>query len=1380
MILLERVMRVSNEGWQLNRAGLVNFWYYDEETFDFKDGKLLLRGANGSGKSVTMQSFLPVLLDGRKSPDRLDPFGSKARRMEDYLLGEKEIVDRDERTGYLFMEYVKKSTGQYMTTGIGMQAKRNKQMKSWYFVITDNRRIGFDFSLTINHSGEKIPMSEKELKNRIGTGGEVVQSQREYMELVNRHIFGFQTTDAYEDLIKLLIQLRSPKLSKDFKPTVIYEILESALPPLTDDEIRYLSDSIDHMDQAQQELERLAMQKESINKVLRVYDRYNRYVLAEQAEKWQSADKKVEQKERLVKELQQNKAELTVEISELEDKEKSLSNEQDLLEKQKDQLNRHEVWSLEAKKKDLEKESLRKRDSVIRMEEKRDKKHSDYVKKKSELETFEEHEWKARSEVEELQDEMNGLAEECDFAAHGINQADFERMDEGAYDFTVWKKEVSAHQDVLAEAMKILEDRSRQQDRYRELERESSEKKQKVDEILQQIDHTEEWFTEEQQKLEAAIFTWIGEHDKLLFTDVQRQQVARSVQGLYEECAYEQVKGILLESLDDYREEVRIQLVEKKNHRKQLDDIIEEKNRQMTQLKQQKMIEPGRFEGTSLHRKCLKDGGVAAVPFYEAVEFQDDVTEGEKSRIEAVLKQTGILDSLITAGRIIPSEDSVLVPEPLLLTQTLADYLKPDIEGDSAVSIQKVDDVLRSIPLEETAGAFVIDPDGTYMMGILKGHAPEEGPSKFIGRASRKRHLKEQIAILVTELAELNEERDGLMLDISRSSQILEDVKEWQQSIPADGVLRDIHKQYEELEQNRNVQQALLDQTDRQWKEVQVALSGLKQQLYEYNSRFSFELDTESVKQAISLMKEYEGNLNNLVNALVQLQASLQRIQDIASLLQDIEEELDDLKGDINVEQSERDKLLREVESIEQQLALKGVEEIRREIRRVQGKYEEVKHELKVLQKNIPETAADLKRVDEKLEAHVADMEFWTKMRNLWKQHVTEEINHQFVEVDVPDADHILSAYGDMLTSYEKPKILEQLSKAFFEESQMLSEYRMGSYTDDRDMPQWMNEEQDERFEPFLKEYISLKDRRMIRFSYNGSQVNPYYLADILTKTYEEQDRNLDEQDRKLYEDIMLNHIGTILRSRIKRAAKWVRQMDKIMAARDNSSGLIFSIAWKAQTAESEEEMDTAELVSLLERDSKHLHEDDLSKITRHFQSRIAKAKELITLRNEGSTLHQVLKEVLDYRKWFTFVLSYKRENERIKRELTNNAFFQFSGGEKAMAMYIPLFTAAYSRYKEAGDFAPYIISLDEAFAGVDENNIRDMFEVIEQLGFNYIMNSQALWGDYDTVPSLSIADLLRPKNADFVTVMRYEWDGFQRKSVQQEEEEIYERLERT
>ena len=58
------------------------------------------------------------------------------------------------------------------------------------------------------------------------------------MEYVNRQIFGFETTEEYKEMIDLLIQLRTPKLSKDFKPSVINDILSDSLQPLSDDDLR--------------------------------------------------------------------------------------------------------------------------------------------------------------------------------------------------------------------------------------------------------------------------------------------------------------------------------------------------------------------------------------------------------------------------------------------------------------------------------------------------------------------------------------------------------------------------------------------------------------------------------------------------------------------------------------------------------------------------------------------------------------------------------------------------------------------------------------------------------------------------------------------------------------------------------------------------------------------------------------------------------------------------------------------------------------------------------------------------------------------------------------------------------------------------------------
>ena len=119
-----------NSRWQANKIGLINFWYYDEQEFPFVKGRILLRGSNGSGKSVTMQSVVPLLLDGN---------------MSSYLLEEND--GREERTGYLYLEFKRKDSETYLTIGMGIRARRGKPLDKWYFSLTDGRRIGKDFFL---------------------------------------------------------------------------------------------------------------------------------------------------------------------------------------------------------------------------------------------------------------------------------------------------------------------------------------------------------------------------------------------------------------------------------------------------------------------------------------------------------------------------------------------------------------------------------------------------------------------------------------------------------------------------------------------------------------------------------------------------------------------------------------------------------------------------------------------------------------------------------------------------------------------------------------------------------------------------------------------------------------------------------------------------------------------------------------------------------------------------------------------------------------------------------------------------------------------------------------------------------------------------------
>lgn len=1354
-------MTKSNQ-WLMNRAGLLNFWYYDEEIFQFEDGKLLLRGTNGSGKSVTMQSFIPVLLDGKKTPDRLDPFGSKARRMEDYLLGEKEVVNRDERTGYLFIEYKKYGVEQYITTGIGMQARRNKPMKSWYFLITDNRRIGVDFELAHKTKNETIPFSAKELENRLESGGHLVHTQAEYMELVNKYIFGFESTDAYEDLIKLLIQLRSPKLSKDFKPTVIYEILESALPPLTDDELRHLSESIENMDQTQQQLEQLEREYDANAKLLQQYDIYNQFILAERAEKYERARQKYKEVTSKSVQLTTELDQLQVEIEELQQKEQKYKIDLDVLSKEKESLQSHQVWRLQEDLTQKQKDLQRANEQFSKMQGQFDSLENKRFSTVGEEKDYHDQIFRVKEQLKQQLQQMGDDAEQAAFAQHDMNKNDWLKQDKQEFDFSLWKREVRSHIELLRNLEKHIFQQQHLQQQYKQLEKQSSEKLSEVDALQKQYEQYERWFSEEQQKLEERIFQWVDKHEFFAYSPEQRQQIARLVQGLYEQNHFAAVREQLDIAIRTYQAEIDTSIRWMKQLITDKEQQIQSESEKLQQLTSQKMIEPERSASTENFRQELEEQGITYIPFYEAVEFQQHVTEQQKERIESALAKLGILDSLITNRPLNIQHDAMITPNPQLLGYTLADFLKPDLEKSSEISSVIIDEVLRSIPMNSDGGTFAIDEQGFYMIGCLVGHAPAEETSKFIGRTSRKRHHQLQLVMLQEKISMLEAELKALLLQRQQQQQQIIAIQQAIEEIPTDRGLLDIEEEMVKLRLELKAQKNVLQQIDTEWNKVRNELSNLQQIIREMSRPLDIVLTAEAISQAVTAMDYYSSELGQFIVNYEKAQHIRVRMRDVRLRLEDLEERLEILRDEQFDHQKLRESLVAMCQSIEQQLQLEGIEEIQQRIQFVQGQLEELTRGLEEVRKALPKSETALETVKQSLKNIEIEIQFWMEMTKQWQKAFEAELSLGFIELENKDARNVISTLKPVLQKFERHKVQEQLTRLFLSKQADLMEFRMQDYTKDIKKLPTLQKFEGETFAIYINEFEQFCSRRLIQMEYQGQRVSPYFIHKALGEELAEQRNWLDEQDRELYEDIIVNSVGTILRRRIQRAEQWVKEMDQIMASRDNSSGLIFSISWKPLTAEAEAELDTRELIQLLQRNSKFLQEDDLNKITRHFRSRIERAKELIGLRNEGAVLHQVLKEVLDYRKWFTFVLSFSRVNEP-KRELTNNAFFRFSGGEKAMAMYIPLFTAAYSRYKEASEMAPFIISLDEAFAGVDEQNIRDMFEVVEKLGFNYIMNSQALWGDYDTVPSLAIAEIVRPKNADFVTVIRFIWNGKQR-----------------
>lgn len=1349
-----------NKRWKMNRIGFVNFWLYDEETFEFEDGKLLLRGQNGSGKSITTQSFIPFILDGDRTPSRLDPFGSSDRRMEYYFLGEE---GKDEATGYLFLEFMKKDTEEFRTIGIGQRARRGKPMDFWGFVILDGQRIGQEICLYKNVGSTKIPLAKNELKKVLGEENPFTDVPGEYKALVNKHIFGFSKMEQYGQFIKLLVKVRAPKLSKEFKPTKVYEILNESLQTLTDEDLRAMVDTMEKMDGIQESLDELNRAFSDVKIIRNEYTRYNQYILAKKGQAYLDKKKEVQTAQKNLTDQENEKQQMITEQKEKKLRREEIENRSRVVESELISLYDTDMEEADRKLDQARESQAEIEQQLCRWTKKIEDYQSELHLRESAIKSLDGALELQRSELQKRKRELEVSQEILQWEKHkeAVRLMGLEKVDgteEIGRQLGYYKKEIGNAKSSV--------------EKYEQVQRE-------YDQIAEQLESYQKEKNQREREKETAQRDLLDEQDRLIeefyaqgrndeqwnLADNLLREIEQLLKNYQTSSDGDRIRELLNRDYEQKRRMLVDVIRETERKQEEQNQRIREIQDELAKVRDRKEIEPVRDEATEKCRKAMAEAGIASVPFFKAVEFAEGLEGWECARLEAQLDKMGILDALVVSEENLTKIktgfpeflDTVLYVEQMGNSSFRGFAVNEELDEElqDAVAL-----ILSNIYESEQGNEGIyLSADGCFRHGMLMGKADKIGEAEYVGRLARKRKKEQLILSLEERNGELLEELQVIEQELSDKSKALEKLDTEYKCAPdfieINAILDRIRVCIWNLEQAkdkcRRQEEVAEDCNDRKNQRYQ--------KLFQYCKTLPYGRTVSEYQEAWDAAEEYQQIWQEIRETLLKAERYLSDLVVEKERLEQAGVQLDDAFCE---------KRRCKMESHKQEILIQKYEDYlnRPEVKKQVERIVILKEEKRNLTQELQDIQIRLGVLDDRLRSiYEGEEDQKTELREriveeaCLRDYFEEELALKLVlDRETRSLEELAKEAQNCLRDSDRGREPGDLFNSLF---QVYQKYNGSLIPYGTTLENCFESSPGDV--PLKNGLQAVRSRVRIVSVWNGKKVYLEEFYQILRNKIDETELLLQQKDRELFEDILSQTISRQLTDRIAESRKWVRDMSVLMKNMDTSMGLTFSLDWKPKAAENDVEIDTLELEQILLRDKELLTMEDISRVASHFRSKIRTEK--MKQEETGGMVNymEMVREALDYRKWFEFRMSYRR-NEETKKPLTNAAFNRFSGGEKAMAMYVPLFAAVNAQYQKAekADY-PRIIALDEAFAGVDDKNISSMFELVDILDFDYIMNSQSLWGCYEKVEGLRIAELLRPLNSQIVTVIRYTWNGHER-----------------
>ncbi|MFF1400430.1 TIGR02680 family protein [Streptomyces sp. NPDC058287] len=1327
--------------WRPLRIGLVDLFYYDVEEFWFRDGRLLLRGNNGTGKSKVLALTLPFLLDGDLSARRVEPDADPGKRMEwNLLLGGEH--PHPERLGYTWIEFGRLDEetrqAQFRTLVCGLKAVTGRGIARHWYAVTD-QRVGPELNL-LDATGTAL--SRDRLAEAVSGRGMVYDQAKAYRRAVDEALFGLGER-RYAALVDLLIQLRQPQLSKRPSEAALSRALTEALPPMDQAVIADVAEAFRSLDEEKEELRAAGEAERAASAFLDHYRRYARIATRRRARLPRHEHARYEQLHRDLAQAQSERERAEVDraaaagrIAEFKETVTRLTAQEAALRAGPEMRSARE---LEQAATDAERTA----GDLARAERDRERAAHTHTRALGKFHTAQNRLAAAEKLLADVlvRERETASAARLDGVPDTDARPEVELRRAAAKSVERGRRAVEHLEQLAAKAEATAAER-------RAVQRSLDEAETEAGEAAQLQAQAEEAATGAGLALVESVREHLGTCAELTLPDPNGvldglQDWVTHIDGPYPARAQAAAAHRAQTAhLADRSAALGQRLAG-------LDARHTETERELTDL------ETGGQRGPAVpytRTPGVREHAVGA-PLWRLVDFHEHLTDGERASLEAALEASGLLDAWVRpdgAAVRAGGHDILLAPHAPLPGATLADALRPAVDhGDgraAAVGEETVRRLLGAIGLGSGAsGDTWVSADGRFRVGALTGSWSKR-TATYVGEGAREEarrariaNLRGELRSLQGEMAVLGEER---VMMAGRRRALDADLA----GIPDDAVLRQAHERAAVAAETAHRAQLRRD-------ERAIELTGAARQqaqaeaeLTDTATAVNLPADRPGLAAVRQGVADYTAVLEALWPALRERADATHAVGELRGEAEEAGGQVAELAlrteeaGSLATAAAERHTTLRSTVGA-------AVAELERRLTETAREREICEREAR--QAGQDHTAAD--RRASKAEGRIEQLEKDVAEASATRAEAIAALQRfaatGLLTVALPEA--AVPPLGDGTWAATPAIVLARSIEAEL------------TATDDSDgaweRVQKRLSEEHKKLQDSLSRHghtASLRpaeDCMVVDIVYQGHERAVPELAQALATEVEELARILSAREREILQTHLLTEVAGTLQELIATAERQVRDMNTELEERPTSTGMKLRLVWRASR---KAPPGLAQARERLRQSADAWTPEDRAAVGEFLQGQIARRQ---SDDDTGSWL-ELLTGALDYRTWHEFGVERHQHGKWVP------ATGPASGGERVLAMSVPLFAAASSHYASAAtEHAPRLITLDEAFAGVDDDSRAKCLGLLHAFDLDVVMTSEREWACYRQVPGIAIAQLSRVDEIPAVLVTRWEWDGAQR-----------------